>query len=415
MVLSTKTFAGPYDRRVLFTPDRHEPLADRPYSEVAARAAIARIVERAVRELDRADGRWPLEPADALSEGDGPASGLHCGAAGVAWALEELAADGYAPAGVVDRALVEALEERRPDDPDTRLDGVWSGLAGVLAAAEHLWPDASRRDRLEELARAALASPALEVMEGHPGHMLLAAQLDERTGEQRWAEVWTAGAERLLAEWRYDDALGAWLWTQRLRTTESRYLGAAHGLVGNLHVLLRGRRLLPDEQRDEVERRAVDTLSRLAVVEDGRANWPPQAGEPIAIRGRIRVQWCHGAPGVLTTMSDAAPDDEGWSELLLAAGRLVGEAGPLRDAPGLCHGTAGNAYALLALWRRTGDEMWLERARAFALHAAAQVEERAERRGHGWHSLFTGDVGAAMCLASCIAGDERLPIADRLI
>ena len=101
--------------------------------------------------------------------------------------------------------------------------------------------------------------------------------------------------------------------------------------------------------------------------------------------------------------------------MLLAAGRLVWEAGPIRDDPGLCHGTAGNAYALLALWRRTGDEQWLERARAFVQHAAAQVEERAKRRGHGWHSLYSGDEGVAFCLASCISGDERMPIADRLI
>jgi Lanthionine synthetase C-like protein len=110
-----------------------------------------------------------------------------------------------------------------------------------------------------------------------------------------------------------------------------------------------------------------------------------------------------------------APDDDEWSELLLAAGRLVWKAGPFRDQPGLCHGTAGNAYALLALWRRTGDERWLERARAFAMHAAAQVENRAAQLGHGWHSLFTGDEGVALCLDSCATGDERLPVIDRLI
>jgi hypothetical protein len=403
---------------VLFTPARHEPLADRLFTEAAAREAIARIAARAERELDAADGRWPLDPADALSEGDGPASGLYCGAAGVAWALDELAAEGFVAPGVVDRELVEALDSRRldhPDDPDLGLDGVWSGLAGVLAVAERRWPDASRRDRLADLDRASLMSPALEPMEGHPGHMLLAAQLHARTGEERWAALWSAGAERLLREWRHDDALEAWLWTQRLGTHETRYLGAAHGLVGNVHVLRRGGTLLPAAERDEVERRAVETLSRLVVVEDGRANWPPQAGDPLTIRERIRVQWCHGAPGVLITMWDAAPGDDAWSELLLAGGRLVWEAGPIRDAPGLCHGTAGNAYALLALWRRTGNEQWLERARAFAQHAAAQAEERAARLGRGWHSLFTGDEGVALCLASCLAGDERLPVADRLI
>ena len=397
---------------MLFSPDRHEPLSETPFSEASAREAIARIGARADQEFDEADGRWPLDPADAESEAAGPESGLYRGAAGIAWALTELAAAGYVEPGVVDRGLVDALEAHLEgaDEP-----GVWWGVAGGLAVAEHLWPDASRRDRLADLASSSLALPALEPMAGHPGYMALAAQLHARTGEARWAELWAAGAERLLAEWRHDDELGAWLWTQRLGAHESRYLGAAHGLAGNARVLLRGG-LLPAPRRDEVERRTVDTLSRLAVVAEGRANWPAgDPGGPLAIRGRIRVQWCHGAAGVLTATWDAAPADEAWGELLLSAGRLVWEAGPLRDAPGLCHGTAGNAYGLLALWRRTGDERWLERARAFAQHAAAQVEDRAARLGHGWHSLFTGDEGVALCLASCVDGDERLPVVDRLI
>ena len=375
---------------MLFTPARHEAITSGRFSEAAARDAIGRIAARATREVDLTDAP----------------SGVYDGAAGVAWALHELAGDGQ-----IERELVDALANA----PDLDVEGVWNGVAGVLAVAEHCWPDAARRDRLAELGRASLESPALEPMYGHPGHMLLAAQLYARTGEKRWAALWSAGAERLLREWRRDDALGAWLWTQRLGAEETRYVGAAHGLVGNAHVLLRGGALLSADQRDEVERRVVESLSRLAVVEDGRANWPAVAGGPLAIRGRIRVQWCHGAPGLLTALWDVAPDDAAWDDLLLAAGRLVWEAGPIRDDPGLCHGTAGNAYALLALWRRTGDQRWLDRARAFAQHGAAQVEARATRLGYGRHSLFTGDEGVALCLAACITGDERMPVADRLI
>ena len=397
---------------MLFTPARHEPLADRPFSEAVAQEVIERIAARAKRELDPVEGLWPLDAADADREGEGPTSALYHGAAGISWALGEL------DPGLVDRELVEALEARILAEPDTfgyGTHGVWLGVAGVLAVAERHWPDPSRRDRLADLARASLDLPELEVLFGHPGHMALAAQLHARTGEQRWAELWSAGAERLLAEWRHDEALGAWVWTQRFGTKETRIVGAAHGLVGNVHVLLRGGSLLAGEQRDEVGRRAVETLTRLAVVEDGLANWPTAPGGPLTANDRIRVQWCHGAAGVLISLWDLAPDDEAWGELLLAAGRLVWQAGPIRDEPGLCHGTAGNAYALLALWRRTGDEQWLDRARAFAEHAATQVEERAERLGHGRHSLFTGDEGVALCLAACLTGDERMPIADRLI
>ncbi len=401
---------------MLFSPERHEPPGGDGFTEEAARAAIARIAERAGRELDAADGRWPLDAEDALSADDGPATDLYCGAAGIAWALGELAERGYSDVDV-DRAFVERLEEKvlaEPSVPEDLVGGVWGGLAGVLAVAERRWPDAARRDRLAELNRAWLDSPALDPMFGHPGHMALARELHERAGEERWAELWAAGAERLLAEWRHDEELGAWLWTQRLVERDTRSVGAAHGLVGNVQILLRGG-LLASEAHADVERRAVETLSRLAVVEDGRANWPPLAGGGLVRNERIRVQWCHGSPGVLVCTWDLALDDDAWTELLLAAGRLVWEAGPIRDAPGLCHGTAGNAYALLALWRRTGDELWLERARTFAVHAAAQAETRAAGAGRGWHSLYTGDEGVALCLAACLDGDERMPIADRLI
>ena len=397
---------------MLFTPERHEPLGEGAFSDAHASEAIERIVERARRELDVADGRWPLDPADAEPGDEHPASCLYHGAAGIAWALGEL------DPALVDRAHAEGLEGRilrEPDGPDFAAHGIWLGVAGVLAVAERHWPEQSRRDRLHELATASLESPAMEVMFGHPGHMALAAQLYERTGEERLAKLWSAGAERLLAEWRYDEELEAWIWTQRFGEREQQVVGAAHGLVGNIHVLLRGGRLLAAEQRAIVEQRAVSTLSRLAVVEDGLANWPTAPGGPLIANDRIRVQWCHGAAGVLISLWDCAPGDDEWSELLLSAGRLVWKAGPFRDQPGLCHGTAGNAYALLALWRRTGDEQWLERAQALARHAAAQVEERAERLGHGRHSLLIGDEGVALCLASCLAGDERFPVASRLL
>jgi hypothetical protein len=397
---------------VLFTPSRHEELAGQRFDEAAAHEAIARIVARAELELDPHDGRWPLDADDAVHPDEGPACGLYCGAAGVFWALGELGAE-------LDREQVEALEGKLlddPDDPDLGVGGVWSGVPGPLAVAERHWPDPSRRDRIAELAGESLASPALEVLYGHPGHMVLAAQLHARTGEERWATFWADGARRLLDEWQYDDAVDAWLWTPQVGRDTSRYLGAAHGLVGNVHALLRGGSGLLDADRHaDVERRALETLSRLAVVEGGRANWPSVGGGPLVGRGGIRVQWCHGAPGVLITLWDAAPEDDDWSELLVQAGHLVFEAGPIRDQPGLCHGTAGNAYALLALWRRTGDDEWLARARTFAAHAAAQVEERAARLGHGHHSLLTGDEGVALCLDSCLTGDERFPISDRLV
>ena len=75
----------------------------------------------------------------------------------------------------------------------------------------------------------------------------------------------------------------------------------------------------------------------------------------------------------------------------------------------LCHGTSGNGLAFLRLFRRTGDELWLERARRFAMHALAQVADSPPR-----YSLWTGGVGVALYLARCHDGDATVPVIDVL-
>jgi len=85
--------------------------------------------------------------------------------------------------------------------------------------------------------------------------------------------------------------------------------------------------------------------------------------------------------------------------------------------PGRCEraqtsatGTAGNGYAFLALLERTGDERWLARAPAFAMHAAAQVEHSRADYGLGRYTLWTGDLGTALYLADCTDGRGELPL-----
>ena len=89
------------------------------------------------------------------------------------------------------------------------------------------------------------------------------------------------------------------------------------------------------------------------------------------------MQWCHGAPGVVASLASFAPGDEEHEELMRAGGELTWRAGPPAKGANLCHGTAGNGFAFLALLERTGDEHWLTRARAFAMQAAGQVEQAA--------------------------------------
>jgi hypothetical protein len=80
----------------------------------------------------------------------------------------------------------------------------------------------------------------------------------------------------------------------------------------------------------------------------------------------------------------------------------------MEKGPGICHGTAGNGYAFLKAFARTGEERWLERARRFAMHAIEQVE----RRGHARYSLWTGDPGVALYAADCLDARSAYPVLE---
>ena len=98
--------------------------------------------------------------------------------------------------------------------------------------------------------------------------------------------------------------------------------------------------------------------------------------------------------------------------LLGQAAELTWRAGPLAKGPGLCHGTAGNGYALLAMYERTGEHMWLERAKRFAMHAMTQSQEMKSEYGRVRFSLWTGDLGVAIYLWQCIQGSAGIPTLD---
>ena len=361
----------------LWRPSEHEALEGAEWNEERAEAAIRAIVADAEAAFD--GSRWPWHPRDG--EEDEDPNDVYFGGAGVIWALHELGSTGWEDAAVafVDRQRAQPLDEWTVETSYS------FGELGIDLVAYRLTGDAALADRVHELVLAQPDSETNELMVGTPGAMLAAEAMLAWTAEQRWEEAWRAAAERVEAA-RDPDGL----WTQRLPAETTRYLGPAHGYAGNMRAFAnRGRAPEPAELEPYVLR------------EDGLANWQPAEG---ALPDQIRVQWCHGAPGMVATLGDLLD-----LELAVAGGELTWRAGPLAKGPGLCHGTAGNAYAFLVLHRRTGDQLWLDRARSFAMHAIGQVERERAALGRGRYSLFTGDVGVALFLRHLSDGDDRFP------
>jgi hypothetical protein len=391
----------------LVDPDAHEALTDAAWDAERARRAIAAIVTETEAAFD-ADELWPPHPLDE-EPGEPPlrrVSSLYLGAAGVIWALAALERGGHARLRRDWGAVAVTLPERYRAAPDFPEEGevrsLWMGEAGILLVVHTVSPAAWQEQQLLDAVRANVNHPSLELMWGSPGTMLAAQVMLERTQDERWRAAWDAAATRLWAAWEGD------LWQQDLYGRRHHIFGPAHGLAGNVYVLGRGE-LLDPERRRELERRTLETLTKYVVRADGLAQWPPALE---ASRVPRRTQWCHGAPGIVASLCSLAPDDDALTELLLAGGELTWRAGPLRKGASLCHGTAGNGYAFLQLFARTGDELWLGRARAFAMHAAGQVEAGAARHGRGRHTLWTGDPGTALYLAGCLTADAAFPTLD---
>jgi Lanthionine synthetase C-like protein len=289
-------------------------------------------------------------------------------------------------AGLVElqRDYVPYLERSAVAPPDFDDAGaersLWMGEAGVRLVLQRLSPSADNLERLAQLIDANAEAEQQELMWGSPGTILIGRELGLDVDE---AIDW-------LRAQRGPDGL----WTQDLYGSKGRYIGPAHGFAGCVLALGDGEGVS-------------DVLRRYALAEDDLINWPPVADEPLR-HGRtrlIRTQWCHGSPGIVSTVGHWLDED-----LALGGGELTWHAGPLRKGPGLCHGTAGNGYALLVLFEQTGDELWLARARAFAMHALAQVEQARAEHGRGRYTLWTGDAGTALYLADCLDATPRLPV-----
>ena len=382
---------------MLYRPELFEPLTEAPWEEARVRDAIGAIVAGADAAF-AGDALWPAHEWDGWQAAL-PLKNLYVGAAGVVCALDALRRRGYAESrlDLPDAALRTLAAFRSEPDfiageqlPAQRRSALLTGESGILTVAWRLAQGHELAGDLLELVRANVGNETNELMWGVPGTLLAARAMLESTGDERWR---VAVAESADALWAARDADG--LWTQQLYGRTYQSLGPPHGLVGNAATLLP---VLDADRRERLERETATILAARAVFDDGLANWPS------GVDDEPRLQWCGGAPGIVITAAGYLDE-----ELLLAGAELVWQAGPpgLEKGAGICHGTAGNGYAFLKTFARTGDERWLERARAFAMHALEQVE-----RLPGRYSLFTGGVGAALYAADCLDVRTAYPVLD---
>ncbi len=401
---------------MLFETARHEPLRAAEWDADRARAAITAIVED-MQEALGSGVTWPMHPLDGPQDREPLHKSIYIGSAGALWAMWYLEKAGTVSLCIEPAALIDRVHEAYLAEPDTGevVPSLFLGEAGILLIQWRLTGSREAADRLYEAIERNIPNPTNEALWAAPGTMVGALHMLGWTGEARWRELYLANVEQLWRTWQPCKGLPCHLWTQDLYGKIEQFLGSGHGFAGNAYALLRGAALLPAERREILYARCVETLRATAIVEGDGANWRPAIEPPDSSRTKLLVQWCHGAPGIVTGLAEfPVGQSADMDELLVRAGRTTWQAGPLVKGPGLCHGTAGNGYAFLKLFQRTGDPEWLARARSFAMHALEQSEQAREAHGRRRYSLWTGDAGLAIFLWHCIEGAGGMPALDIL-
>jgi len=396
---------------------RHVPLRALTWDPAAAAQAMDEIMADALEHFD-GERLWPAHPQDDdVADGN---SSIYMGAAGMIWALEYLRRVGANKTPFDFRPyLTQLLEKTRAEMQSYGSYSVTGSLLlgdmGTALMIMRLAPSPAIADIIAARANANTQLPIRELMWGMAGSMMACLAMSEitgemtgqMTGEERWRRIFETQAERLLGD--LEDKADGPIWEQDLYGKHLKFLGPVHGYAGNMLPLMRGWDWLTESQRARVVDAVPRTLSQHVWRSDLGATWRGTLGqkEPPDL-----CQYCHGAPGMVTTFADAPFTSPELETLLLDGGRYTWAVGPLAKGSNLCHGTGGNGYAFLKLYRRTGDAVWLERARAFAMTSIAQCREAREELGRGRYTLWTGDIGLAIYLWDCLTGVPRFPTVD---
>jgi serine/threonine-protein kinase len=182
----------------------------------------------------------------------------------------------------------------------------------------------------------------------------------------------------------------------------------AHGWAGLLYASMQWA-LARGSAPPPIVGQRLDEVAALARYTRRGAQWPWTNG-----RGDDRAEpyftpgWCNGTAGFafLFALAHRIYGDATFAELAEAAAWNVWDTSNDHMVD-LCCGLGGRAYALLAVYRLTGDTAWIDRARVIAERAASLTSAAS----HDAHRLYKGALGVALLVAELDRPElARMPV-----
>jgi serine/threonine-protein kinase len=170
---------------------------------------------------------------------------------------------------------------------------------------------------------------------------------------------------------------------------ELTLLGIAHGWAGLLYAQMQWARARKREPGPEIRAR-LHELGELGEAQGTGMRWKIRLDAKRRPQDHYMSGWCNGSAGLvfLWVLAHEVYKEARFLELAEKAARNAWESG--ERASTLCCGSAGSAYALLAMHRAVGDRVWLTRSEEMLeraiRHASAGVD----------CSLYKGNLGVAL-------------------
>jgi hypothetical protein len=364
-----------------------------------------------------------------------PTLPINNGAAGLAFALLRISsatddgellavADAWATRAIAAIDSVEAFESK-PENPQPtsvglaslqyQRPGVYVAQALIAAARGDLSTQRHANQKVVAWGREALhePNPPIDLTVGIAGSLLAAALLidampkpfDSPETKETRAELLSFGRD-----------LSAQLWTileGYAPIGEDPGLTSfaiAHGWAGLLYASLLWNAATGSPITDSLNQR-LDQLAVRAQPDRRGLDWPSMQRESFP-------SWCNGSAGLVFLWTEAHKTTGESRYLALAEGAAWHTwENPSRFAS-LCCGQGGQAYALLNLYRHTGEELWLRRARKMATWAAQlamahpQIDDAPPETRPG--SLYNSIAGLAVLDADLERPLEaRMPLFER--
>lgn len=300
--------------------------------------------------------------------------------------------------------------QSRENPPDPKHCGIANELLASLALRSIMHNDVHLAQRIcayEETINGS-SDGSNEWLYGRAGYLYLLrlcrSHFETQSGSEAVTAALTQAIERTIK--RILDTPLPWTWHGK------EYLGAAHGYIGIITQIVLSR----TQNNSSGLEHLVEALLKMQYPS---GNFPSSARKEYSNHDDRLVQFCHGSPGFVISLSSIAdhfpPDLQNKMGVVLEKGRAdVWNRGLLTKPPCLCHGIVGNALAFTQ-----PDDNRFEKLLAYSTTELIEANAKADQsRGvdKGWLQdagrddafvgLYTGEAGRAWVWA---LADKNMP------